>query len=119
MYPETLEGRAAIPRDRNRTEKWAKRNLITQGKCLPFVISPCKSTGPWAKCLESSCAENHLGVLVRYELNQQCVLAVAKASHQGRDPSSQSDPCKTVSEVLCPLLGTLCKTDLEILEQTQ
>ncbi|KAK4823643.1 hypothetical protein QYF61_004564 [Mycteria americana] len=101
---------AVIQRDLNRLEKWAERN--------PMIFNKRKSQATW---LESSFAENDLGVLVDRRLNksQQCALAIEKANgilgcirRSVARSTGEATP-----EVLCPVLAPQYKRDMGILEK--
>jgi len=79
------EGRAAIQRDLNRLEKWADRNLVkfNKDKCKVLHVgrnNPMYQSMLGVTKLESSFAENNLGVLVGTRLNvsQQHTLVAKK-----------------------------------------
>lgn len=85
---DTLEERDAIWKDLDRLDRWAQANLkeFNKAECKVLHLGRDKPQHEYSlrnKWVESSPAENDLGVLGEKHLNvsQQCTLAAQKASH--------------------------------------
>lgn len=133
----TLEGRDAIQRDLDRTERWAWENLMrfNKAKCKGLHLGwddpkhKHKLGGEW---IESSPGEKDLGMLVDKKLDksQRCALAAQKANctlHQ-KQHGKQGDggDCPLCSALMRPhlescfqLWGPQHKKDVDLLEQVQ
>ncbi|PKU44210.1 rna-directed dna polymerase from mobile element jockey- hypothetical protein [Limosa lapponica baueri] len=115
---DTLEGRAAIQRDLDRLESWARKNLMrfNREKCRVLHLgrkNPRHQYRLGVDLLGSTTEEKNLGVLVdgRLSMSQQCALVAKRANGilgcTGRSLASRS------REVILPIYSALVKSQLE------
>ena len=127
---DTVEGRNAIQRDRNRHKRWARLNLMrfNTAKCKVLQLgrrNPRHIYRLEGAVLESSPVEKDLGVLVDEKLNEPAVCSCSSESKwypglhherggqqgQGGDCPSLLCSCEVPPRVLCP--------GMELLEMVQ
>ncbi|CAM5135403.1 unnamed protein product [Natator depressus] len=115
---DTLEGRDRIQRDVDKSEDWAKRNLMrfNKDKCRVLHLrrkNPMHRYRLGTEWLGSSSAEKDLGITVdeKLDMSQQCALLNKKANgilgYICRGIASRS------RDVIVPLYSTLVRPHLE------